>query len=336
MSETKPEFDKRAFRNALGRFPTGVTVVTTLGPDGRWIGLTANSFNSVSLDPPLVLWSLAKRAASLPVFANAPHYAINVLAADQIELSRQFASPRDDRFSGVACRKGLGGIPLIEGCAAWFECHNVHQYEGGDHIILVGRVERFADAERPALAFHAGGYKITSHHPEGIAPEPLGPAQRFVDDYLLYLLARASHAASGEFHARLGELGIPVQHWRVLASLCDADGMTVSALAHVVLFKQPTLTKVIDRMARLGLVERRAAPVDRRKVTVHITRSGRAVVRDLLKRAKAHEAEVLAGYGAEEVGQLKAVLRMLIGRLGEATARTAPALRRRGGRARRS
>src|ERR1700688_4310196 len=154
MSESKPSIDKRAFRTALGRFPTGVTVVTALGPGGRRIGLTANSFSSVSLDPPLVLWSLAKAARSLAFFVKAPHYAINVLAADQIGLSRQFADSREDRFADVVCRRGLGGVPLIEGCAAWFECHNVAQYEGGDHVILLGRVERFADADRTALAFH--------------------------------------------------------------------------------------------------------------------------------------------------------------------------------------
>lgn len=313
MSEAKAPFDRRAFRMALGRFPTGVTVVTTLSPDGRRIGLTANSFNSVSLDPPLVLWSLAKAAASLGVFVTAPHYAINVLAADQIGLSRQFASARAERFAGVLCRPGLGGVPLIEGCAAWFECHNVHQYEGGDHVILVGRVERFADADRPALAFHLGGYKVTSYHPEGYLEA--APAARFIDDYLLYLLARASSQASGQFHARLKTLAVPVPHWRVLAALSDGAPMTVSTLARIVLSKQPTLTKVIDRMERRGLAERRAGERDRRQVLVRITPAGRRTVRGLLKRAKAHEKEVLAGYSAAEVVQLKATLRMLIERL---------------------
>lgn len=310
--DAKQPFDRRGFRNALGRFPTGVTVVTTLDPNGRRIGLTANSFNSVSLDPPLVLWSLAKSASSLTDFANAPHYAINVLAADQIGLSRQFSGATEDRFKGVPCRKGLGEVPLIEGCAAWFECHNVHQYEGGDHVILVGRVERFADADRPALAFHAGGYRVTSHHPESLA---LPTGQRFIDDYLLYLLARASHQASGQFHRDLKKLTIPVPHWRVLASLSDGAPMTVSNLAQIVLFKQPTLTKVIDRMEKLGLVERRASSSDRRQVLVRITRKGKNVVNGLLKRAKAHEVEILSGYSSAEAAQLKDALRTLVARL---------------------
>ncbi|HYB58266.1 MAG TPA: flavin reductase [Alphaproteobacteria bacterium] len=315
MSESKPGVDKRAFRTALGRFPTGVTVVTTLGPGGRRVGLTANSFASVSLDPPLVLWSLAKSARSLRYFVKAPHYAVNVLAADQIGLSRQFAGARVHRFANVACRKGLGGVPLIEGCAAWFECHNVQQHEGGDHVILVGRVERFADADRAALAFHHGGYKVTSHHPESHANG--GTGGRFIDDYLLYLLARASSQASAEFETRLKTLAVPIPHWRVLAALTDGKGVTVSTLARIVLLKQPTLTKVIDRMERLDLVERRESSSDRRQVLVRITREGRRLVRGLLRRAKRHEGEVLADYDAIERAQLKAALRALIERLAD-------------------
>ena len=317
MSKRKPAFDHRAFRRALGRFPTGVTVVTTLSPDGCKVGLTANSFNSVSLDPPLVLWSLAKRAASLPVFLEAPHYAINVLSADQIRLSRQFAGTRANRFAGVRCREGLGGIPLIEGCTAWFECHNVYQYDGGDHVILVGRVERFAHDDRPALAFHGGGYRVTSHHPESRGDAAHAPRARFIDDNLLHLLALASHRASGPFHGRLRALGVPVPPWSVLAALGDAKAMTISNLARIALLRQPTLTKAVDRMEKLGLVERRSSQTDRRQVLVHITSRGRGAVRGLLRRAKAHEKEMLAGYGAAEALQLKAALRLLIRRLGD-------------------
>jgi flavin reductase (DIM6/NTAB) family NADH-FMN oxidoreductase RutF/DNA-binding MarR family transcriptional regulator len=313
-SEGKAHFDRRAFRNALGRFPTGVTVVTTLTPDGAPIGLTANSFSSVSLDPPLVLWSLAKSASTLPIFLKAPHYAINVLAADQIALSRQFASVRGDRFKGVKCRLGLGGVPIIEGCTAWFECHNVARHEGGDHIILVGEVERFAEADRRSLAFHVGGYHVTAHHPESL-PQPDG--RRFIDDYLLYLLARASHLASGQFHALLKFRKIPVSHWRVLAALSAGEAMTISALARIVLFKQPTLTKAIDRMALLALVRRSASATDRRQVLVRITGEGRRLVRGLLNRAKKHESDVLAACKAGEAAQLKAALRALIDQLGD-------------------
>ena len=135
---------------------------------------------------------------------------------------------------------------------------------------------------------------------------------RFIDDYLLYLLALASHQASGEFHAQLKGLGVPVATWRVLGALADVDGETVSALARHVLLNQPTLTKILDRMARRGLVERTPSAADRRKVLVRITEAGRAMVADLKRRALAHEAEVLAAYDAGEVERLKAMLRTLI------------------------
>jgi DNA-binding MarR family transcriptional regulator len=137
---------------------------------------------------------------------------------------------------------------------------------------------------------------------------------RFIDDYLLYLLALASHQASGEFLARLKAMGVPVATWRVLGALSDVEGETVSALARDVLVNQPTLTKMIDRMARDGLVERAASAGDRRKVLVRITERGRAMVAELRRRAKAHETEVLAAYDPAEVDRLKAMLRTLIAR----------------------
>lgn len=140
-------------------FATGVTVVTARDADGRLIGLTANSFNSVSLEPPLVLWSLALRAGSMPVFARGSHYAINILAADQVELAERFASKNVDRFAGVAWRPGLAGAPVLEGAAAVFECFNRSQYEEGDHVIFVGEVEHCTRREGASpLIFHGGRY----------------------------------------------------------------------------------------------------------------------------------------------------------------------------------
>ncbi|MCB2100498.1 MAG: MarR family transcriptional regulator [Rhodobacterales bacterium] len=137
----------------------------------------------------------------------------------------------------------------------------------------------------------------------------------FVADYLPYLLARASHAISAQFHAHVVAKGVPVAHWRVLATLSDGDGMTIGDLARVVLYKQPTLTKVVDRLERDGLVERRTIDRDRRKVRVFITAAGRALVDGLLADAKAHEVRVLSTHTADEVAVLKRVLRTLITRL---------------------
>lgn len=150
----------RDFRNALGQFATGVTVVTSVGMDGAPIGLTISSFNSVSLDPPLIVWSLSLNSPNLEAFRSARYYAVNVLSAAQIDISYRFASRVENRFSGLSQRSGLGGAPLIDGCCAWFECKAEAHYPGGDHVILVGRVERFAEgqAESP-LIFHKAQYR---------------------------------------------------------------------------------------------------------------------------------------------------------------------------------
>jgi flavin reductase (DIM6/NTAB) family NADH-FMN oxidoreductase RutF len=159
------ELDSRRFRDALRRFATGVTIVTTLDADGAPVGLTANSFNSVSLTPPLVLWSLNRHSRTLPIFQAASHYAISVLCADQIALAQRFAAPIEDRFAGVEWHRSRSGVPLFEGCVAWFECASHFQYEGGDHVIFVGEVADFGHGDRVPLLYAGGNYGIPTLHP---------------------------------------------------------------------------------------------------------------------------------------------------------------------------
>jgi flavin reductase (DIM6/NTAB) family NADH-FMN oxidoreductase RutF len=151
-----PEFSQRQLRDAMGRFVTGVTVVTTMTPGGP-LGITANSFASVSLDPPLVLWSPARRSSRFPAFEAASHFAIHVLARGQQALAEHFA-----RFGGEFERfgyvPGLGEAPLLEGCTARFECRHAAQFDGGDHLICVGEVLRIVEAEREPLIYFRGGY----------------------------------------------------------------------------------------------------------------------------------------------------------------------------------
>lgn len=150
--------DQRHFRNALARFATGVTVVTTRAPGGKLEGLTANSFSPVSLDPPLVLWSLRRSAPSLASFQQASHFAVNVLAASQLSLSRHFATPSRNKFDGVPFVDGLQGCPLLAEALATFECSTQSYVEGGDHMIFFGRVERAAFRDGEPLIFSAGKY----------------------------------------------------------------------------------------------------------------------------------------------------------------------------------
>ena len=159
-----PTFSAQQFRAALGMFATGVTIVTARAADGTRVGLTANSFNSVSLDPPLVLWSLARSAASMVALSSGSHYTVNILSARQKALAERFATKDIDRWADVAFTEGLGGAPVLVGAAASFECFNRSRYDEGDHVIFVGEVERCThDVGASPLLFHGG--RFYTEHP---------------------------------------------------------------------------------------------------------------------------------------------------------------------------
>jgi flavin reductase (DIM6/NTAB) family NADH-FMN oxidoreductase RutF len=151
--------DPLLFRGALGLFATGVTIVTASHSKAGLIGITANSFNSVSLDPPLVLFSVANTARSLRSFLEAPGFAVNVLRKDQKRLSTRFARQGIDKWAGVDYEPGRFGAPLLPGTMAAFDCLHYAQYEGGDHLIIVGRVVAMEhDVEGDPLLFYRGRY----------------------------------------------------------------------------------------------------------------------------------------------------------------------------------
>jgi flavin reductase (DIM6/NTAB) family NADH-FMN oxidoreductase RutF len=146
-------------RRALGRFVTGVTIVTCRDERGAAVGLTANSFNALSLDPPLVLWSLRESSSTIGAFTGASHFAINVLAADQEELSRRFARPTSAKFDAGEWTDGQGGAPLLAGCVAVFECRRRSHHTAGDHVLFIGEVERIGGSAAAPLVYHAGHYR---------------------------------------------------------------------------------------------------------------------------------------------------------------------------------
>jgi flavin reductase (DIM6/NTAB) family NADH-FMN oxidoreductase RutF len=150
----------RQLRNALGRYATGVTIITCCDAQGRFVGLTANSFNALSLQPALVLWSLRTESPSAAAFLAAPRFAVNVLTEAQLELSRRFASPNQDRFAEGAWALGEHGAPVLAGCTAVFECEAVSQQVAGDHHLFIGRVLACAEAALPPLVFQAGHYRL--------------------------------------------------------------------------------------------------------------------------------------------------------------------------------
>ncbi len=179
--------DKTAFRRALGSFATGVTIVTTLDADGDPVGVTASSFNSVSLDPPLVLWSLARASLSRDAFIDSGHFAIHILTAAQQDLSNLFAKSGADKFGGLDWAPGALKSPILTEHAAVFECKTRHQYDGGDHIIMVGEVTAFEARDEAPLLFHDGQY----------AERRMQPATLTDDGSLASLLQGATQALDG-------------------------------------------------------------------------------------------------------------------------------------------
>lgn len=200
--QTARSFDARELRQALGSFVTGVTVITTVDAEGRPHGLTVNSFSSVSLDPPLVLWSQSRSAASHHVFSEAERFAVNVLADDQVEISNRFARGGADKFAGTPRAYGLGGVPLIEGCAALLECRKVQSYPGGDHVVFIGEVQRIERHVRQPLVFGGGRYLVAQPHDIGLHS---GSASRNIAKlHAVRLATRALVALSDEIDETLG------------------------------------------------------------------------------------------------------------------------------------
>jgi flavin reductase (DIM6/NTAB) family NADH-FMN oxidoreductase RutF len=158
LASDSSAIDPRDFRNALGTYATGVTIITAMAADGRPYGVTCNSFASVSLNPPLVLWSLGMFSQGLSIFQNASHFTVNVLGASQQALANKFAKSSEDKFAGVEWTPGLGKAPILAESVASFQCRAANRYYGGDHVIFLGAVEAYAYNGREPLLFARGGY----------------------------------------------------------------------------------------------------------------------------------------------------------------------------------
>ncbi|KRI00196.1 flavin reductase family protein [Curvibacter sp. PAE-UM] len=158
MNTQRTAFDARELRNVFGSFGTGVTVVTSGQAASRRVGVTANSFSSVSLSPPIVSWSLLAASPSLDVFDRAGRFVINILSVDQLPLSRRFASSVADKFEGVAFTPGLEGLPVLQDCVATIECRTTERLLVGDHVLFLGQVENYTYQRKPSLLFCQGAY----------------------------------------------------------------------------------------------------------------------------------------------------------------------------------
>jgi 3-hydroxy-9,10-secoandrosta-1,3,5(10)-triene-9,17-dione monooxygenase reductase component len=311
---TAPTLDPAEFRRALGAFATGVTIITTRAPDGVPLGLTANSFNSVSLNPPLVLWSLAQNALSLPVFKAVGHWAVHILAADQEELSSRFARRGLDKFAGLEIETGQGGVPLLRGCTARFECRNAFQYEGGDHTIFVGEVLRFERSERAPLVFHGGRYAHATRRDAADA-RPRGPhlAGSFNEDFLGYMLGRSHFLFFAELRRYLAAEGLSDDEFYVLSSLTLKPVMSEARL-QAAMFGLPDARRraAIDGLIARGHAGEAPVVAEAGDIEYHLTEQGRGCALRLISAAKAVESELLERLGAADAEVLKALLNRLL------------------------
>lgn len=222
--------DRKAFRSALGSFVTGVTIVTTRDAEGNAVGLTANSFNSVSLDPPMVLWSLALGSPNLAAFRQAKSWAVHILSVDQEQLSNRFATRGIDKFEGLEVADGPEGAPFIPGCAARFGCRSTFEYEGGDHAIFVGEVVNHDYQDLKPLIFHSGRYGQVFSGDKATRPTELEEQGEFGRYFIGHLLHRAYHAAVSEVREEYQKRGLRSAEYSVIVSLGLGDGCLRSEL----------------------------------------------------------------------------------------------------------
>jgi flavin reductase (DIM6/NTAB) family NADH-FMN oxidoreductase RutF len=277
-------FDSRELRRVLGAFITGVTVVTTSDDVGGFHGVTANSFSSVSLDPPLVLWSQAVGSHSHPVFFKAERFVVNILAEDQLELSNRFAKSSHEKFEGIEVDVGLGGVPLLRGCNAWLQCRVVSRLPGGDHTIYVAEVESIARAERKPLVFGNGRYLRIGPHDLGDAAASLGA--KHAQLAAMRLGASAIERLASEFDETMalavwGNRGPTITFWQpASAPVSDAlpVGLTlpVTSTATGLAFAAHLPPAVVDEAVRSDQVESGAGERDWAQRLEEVRRRGLA------------------------------------------------------------
>jgi 3-hydroxy-9,10-secoandrosta-1,3,5(10)-triene-9,17-dione monooxygenase reductase component len=263
------------------------------------------------MDPPLILWSQDKNARSLNVFKQAEHFVVNVLSADQVGISNTFARTGTDKFRDIAIRDGIGGAPVLGGCAARFQCKKTFTYEGGDHLIFVGEVLEFDESGRKALLFHKGQYSVSEPHPVTDKPAGGHKPSGFVADYLDYLLSQAAVAIQSKFETVLRRESLERDSFRVLCTLSDHDkGIGAGELSIIDLLPTEQIDRVLTVMITNGWVSATTA-IDGSNLYV-LTTGGREKIVPVLAAAKAHEAEVLGDFSATDVRQLKEMLKNLI------------------------
>lgn len=314
MNKSVTEFDPKAFRRALGNFATGITVITATAPDGSQAGVTANSFNSVSLEPPLILWSIGKNSGSCAVFEQASHFAVNILAADQIDVSNHFARPSDDKFAGVDYSKGHGDAPLLPDTSACFQCESYETLDGGDHWILVGKVVAFEDAGRAPLVYHQGSYSVVmphsrfpSHKEKEQDSATTERLKNRLNDNLYYLMQQAVRAYQADYAPLQLSTGLRTSEARMLIVLQETPSLTHAGLRREINMPEVEVDNAAEILQRKGLVQLADG-------CYSITSAGQEQAEALWDLSRQEQEKMFAGFSDEEVATFRKVLLSLINR----------------------
>lgn len=310
---SQASFDTRAFRNALGTFTTGVTIITARGEDGEPVGITANSFNSVSMNPPMVLWSLAKSAHSLPTFKECQHWNVHVLSLDQEPLSNRFASRGEDKFAGLELDKGVTSAPLLQESTARFQCRTLFVHDGGDHLIFVGEVLTFDHSERPPLVFQGGQYAVTTRKPREtprLTQSTPPPDCVYTEDLLGYLLGRAHFQLLHKLREAQPDTSLSDRLFYILSVLLIRDDQSLTELNTFIGYTgSPVTLEELGTLTQRGLI---VSESDDNTCRYRLTADGRDVSLHQIAAAKAIEEELTERLGQSDAQALKLLLKRLI------------------------
>ncbi|HLS76318.1 MAG TPA: flavin reductase [Nocardia sp.] len=309
LEEGDPAEDTRAFRRALGQFGTGITVIASSSGDAT-VGMAANSFSAVSLDPPLVLWSIRKESRSAPAFLGNGHFSVNILADHQMELSALFGKPQPGQFDQVDWTPGRHGDPLLDGAIAHFECVTESVLDGGDHHIMLGRVERFARYQGAPLLFTQGQYSVSQSHPDLALTADTSCAATDTqpeESLFMSLLQATDHHMSALFQHHRRQVGVTLATGRVLNRL-SRGACTTEALGHDTFLGENTVEDALSELVDNGRVYRDA------EGNWALTEEGRQVRRALRRSAEQFTEAQLRGISKEDLETAERVLATLLGR----------------------
>jgi len=269
-------------------------------------GITVNSFTSLSLDPPLVLWCLARTSRSYPAFTGADHFVINVLAADQVTVSNRFAFREGEEFPGDVPFSRVADVPLLSGACATFLCRKTDEFDGGDHVALVGEVIDFEGSDRPGLVYHRGQYAIADSHPGALVDSHGQGPEGFLDSTVRPGLERITQRFEAYFDNELRDAGINSKESRVIGLLLASGALDAEQIANLTLVSGSSLNETFGSLTTKDLIAKDQAHYC-------LTASGRALASTLSEKLHSFRANALGPIAAAEAEELQRMLDQLSG-----------------------